>query len=145
VEPGDYQLFNPGTGFCLGERLPKDSHGNVQYGYTQEGCAQARTLTITGGPGHYRLTDHVRDACVAPNPKALAREETVIGPVACDTTPASVVEWDLIGTSTIRIISRTDPTRCVTGKAVEAGLAFQRMYTCGGDKAGLQQWILRRA
>jgi hypothetical protein len=144
VPSGQYQLYNPETGFCLGERLPKASDGSTFYGYTQEGCRQARTLTITGGPGHYRLTDPVRHACVGPNPNALAHEGVVIEPVACDWSPATVVEWDLTGTSTVTMISRTDPTRCMTAKAVKAGLAFLRMDGCGGDKTALQRWTLRK-
>jgi hypothetical protein len=145
VLSGNYQLYNTAMKRCLGERLPKDSKGNTITDYTQEGCQQARTLTITGTPGHYRFTDLVQHGCVAPKPNNLAHEENPIKPIDCNWSPATVVEWDLIGTSTVKIISRTDPTRCLTAKNVTAGLAYLRMYGCGAaNLTALQQWTLRK-
>jgi hypothetical protein len=151
VLSGQYQLYNTATELCLGERLAPTSNGGVNYAYTEEVCDKARTLTISGEPGRYRLTDNVQNGCVAPDPRYLGQDKDGILPMDCNPSSAATVEWNFVGTTTVQLILRADPARCLTAKAVSTpgavpGAAYLRMYGCGADgPAALQQWTLRKA
>jgi len=150
VLSGRYQFYNPATKLCLGERLASTSNGGVNYAYTEESCDKARTLTITGEPGRYRLTDNVQNGCVAPDPRYLGQDGDGVLPVDCNPSSAATVEWNLAGSTTVKMIIRADPTQCLSAKTVSkpgtaSGVAYLRMYGCGADGlAALQQWTPRK-